>query len=99
MEIANGWIAFGLVMLVKSRTKFRGQAFLFFTAYYGLTRFLMEFLRGDDQRGGVGTMSTSQIIGLATLFASFVFGVILHRRAKANPEAAMTLGPGASKVG
>ncbi|MDD5306658.1 MAG: prolipoprotein diacylglyceryl transferase [Deltaproteobacteria bacterium] len=95
MEIANGWIAFGLVMLVKSRTKFRGQAFLFFTAYYGLTRFLMEFLRGDTQRGGVGAISTSQIIGLSTLLLSLVFSVILYRKAKADPVAAMALGPGA----
>jgi phosphatidylglycerol---prolipoprotein diacylglyceryl transferase len=95
MEILNGWIAFGLVMLVKSKTKFRGQAFLFFTAYYGLTRFLMEFLRGDTQRGGVGTISTSQIIGLSTLFLSLVAWFVLYRKAKADPVAAMALGPGA----
>jgi phosphatidylglycerol:prolipoprotein diacylglycerol transferase len=93
-EIANGWIAFGLTMLVRRKTTFRGQAFLFFTAYYGLTRSIMELVRGDTQRGGIGILSTSQLIGIVTLIASVVTWYFLSRRAKANPAAAMDLGPG-----
>ena len=95
MEIINGWLAFGLVMFVRTKTKFRGQAFLFFTMYYGLTRSLMEIIRGDTQRGGIGFLSTSQIIGIATFLASLAAWIYLAKRAKENPELAMDLGPGA----
>jgi phosphatidylglycerol---prolipoprotein diacylglyceryl transferase len=91
----NGWVALVLVMLVRKHSRFRGQAFLFFTAYYGATRALMEFIRGDTQRGGLGVYSTSQIVGGLTLVSSVVFWIILSRRAARNPKAAMTLGPGA----
>ncbi len=95
MEVLNGWLAFGLTLIVHKRARFRGQTFLFFTAYYGITRALMEILRGDTQRGGIGTLSTSQIIGITTLVASAAAWYILSKRAKADPEAAMALGPGA----
>ncbi len=94
MASANGWFAFALIMLVRRHIRFRGQVFLFFTAYYGLTRSLMELLRGDVGRGGVGAFSTSQIVGLATLAASLVAYGILSRREKRDPEAAMFLGEG-----
>ncbi|MCP4602157.1 MAG: prolipoprotein diacylglyceryl transferase [Proteobacteria bacterium] len=95
MEVANGWIAFGLAMLVRSKTRFRGQAFLFFTAYYGVTRTLFEIIRGDTQRGGIGIFSTSQIIGITTFVGSAIAWYILSKRAAADPVAAMALGPGA----
>jgi phosphatidylglycerol:prolipoprotein diacylglycerol transferase len=95
MESVNGWFAFGLVMLVRKHLRFRGQAFLFFTAYYGVTRFLMEFLRGDVGRGGLGEWSTSQIVGMSTFAAAAVAYVFLFLRAAKNPGAAMSLGPGA----
>lgn len=90
----NGWIAFGLVMAVRKRLQFRGQAFLFFTAYYGLTRTLKEFLRGDVGRGSLGDWSTSQIVGMATFGAALIAYTILFMRAKRNPAAAMDLGLG-----
>lgn len=96
LEVANGWIAFAIAMLVRRRTRFRGQAFLVFTMYYGATRALMELLRGDVGRGGLGALSTSQIIGLATLAAAAVAYFLLARRAAADPVAAMALGPGAA---
>ncbi len=95
IEVANGWIIFGLTLLVRSKSKFRGQAFLFFTAYYGITRTLMELVRGDTQRGGIGIMSTSQIVGITTFLAAVTAWIILSRKAAANPTAAMSLGPGA----
>jgi len=94
MEIINGWLAFGLTMLVKSKTRFRGQTFLVFTAYYGITRTLFEMLRGDTQRGGIGILSTSQIVGISTFLAAAVAWFFLAKRAKANPQAAMSLGQG-----
>ncbi len=94
LEVANGWIAFGLTLLIHKKARFRGQAFLFFTAYYGVTRALFEIIRGDTQRGGIGIFSTSQIIGVTTLTAAAVAYYFLARHAKANPVAAMSLGPG-----
>jgi len=96
MEVANGWIAFAIAMLVRRRTRFRGQAFLVFTMYYGATRSLMELLRGDVGRGGLGAFSTSQIIGIATLIAAGIAYYVLSKRAALDPVAAMALGPGAS---
>jgi phosphatidylglycerol:prolipoprotein diacylglycerol transferase len=95
MEVANGWLAFIIVMLVRKHTKFRGQAFLTFIAYYGVTRTLMEIIRGDTQRGGIGTVSTSQIVGIVTFLIAAAVWFVLAKRAKKDPEAAMSLGPGA----
>jgi phosphatidylglycerol:prolipoprotein diacylglycerol transferase len=96
MEVLNGWIAFAITMLVRRRTRFRGQVFLVFTMYYGATRSLMELLRGDVGRGGLGALSTSQIIGIATLIAAGVAYYVLSKRATLDPIGAMALGPGAS---
>jgi len=95
MEVANGWIAFGILMLARPRTRFRGQMFLLFTIYYGVTRALMELLRGDTGRGGLWEFSTSQIVGIATFLAAAAAWVVLSRRAARDPAAAMALGPGA----
>jgi phosphatidylglycerol:prolipoprotein diacylglycerol transferase len=94
LEVANGWIAFIIVMLMRKYTTFRGQAFLVFIGYYGITRTLMEMIRGDLQRGGIGVVSTSQLVGIATFLGAAAVWYVLAKRAKANPEAAMSLGPG-----
>ncbi|MCU0662717.1 MAG: prolipoprotein diacylglyceryl transferase [Myxococcota bacterium] len=98
MEVVNGWIIFGLCLLVRRYSKFRGQAFLFFTIYYGITRTLMEMLRGDTQRGGVGELSTSQIVGVGTALAAAMAWVIMARAAKKDPVAAMAITFGSSPV-
>jgi phosphatidylglycerol:prolipoprotein diacylglycerol transferase len=87
----NGWLAFALVMLVRRKRRFRGQVFLVFTAYYGITRSLMEILRGDVGRGGIGALSTSQIVGIATFAASLAAWVMLKKRADRSSEEAMRL--------
>jgi phosphatidylglycerol:prolipoprotein diacylglycerol transferase len=96
MEVLNGWIAFAITMFVRRRTRFRGQVFLVFTMYYGATRALMELLRGDVGRGGLGLLSTSQIIGITTLAAAAISYYVLSKRAALDPIGAMALGPGAS---
>jgi phosphatidylglycerol:prolipoprotein diacylglycerol transferase len=55
-----------------------GRRFLAYVAGYGLLRSLIELLRGDEGRGVVGALSTSQ--GLAA--ASIVLAAVVVRSAK-----------------
>jgi phosphatidylglycerol---prolipoprotein diacylglyceryl transferase len=61
----NGFLGFVVLMLVFPYRKFRGQVLLLFLAYYGVTRFLVELLRGDKIRGTTTLglpLSTSQFV-------------------------------------
>lgn len=69
-----------LVIFTLKRRK--GYTTLFvYMMVYGVERFLLEFLRGDEIRGFLGLLSTSQWISLA-LIAAGVTGLILERRRK-----------------
>jgi len=48
-----------------------------FLMYYGLSRFLIEFLRGDEDRGMYfnGLVSTGQVV----MIGFFVAGVLVYR--------------------
>jgi phosphatidylglycerol:prolipoprotein diacylglycerol transferase len=105
----NGLILLGVVMAARRWRKFRGQALLAFGLYYGLSRFFLEIVRDDNQRGTLGPpflgpfgglnghLTTSQLIAVFTAVACIVGWIYLARKAKADPEAAMSLGPGAEK--
>lgn len=73
--LLNGLLLFGLLLFLLRRRKFPGQVFLAFVFLYGLTRGLIEFLRGDAVRGlwFDGLMSTSQIIALSAVVLAAVF--------------------------
>ena len=76
MASANGLIALGILLLMRKRCVFTGQLFLIFVMYYGITRMLIEFIRGDSGRGVLIGLTTSQWIGLT----SFVIAVIIYWR-------------------
>lgn len=62
-----------LLYWVDKRKKFHGQILLLFFAIYAFNRFLIEFIRGDVDRGVYfdGMISTSQITGV--VFLVFIF--------------------------
>lgn len=62
---------------VRTRKSFNGQVLVAFLGLYSLGRFVVEFLRAD-QRGGLGGLSTSQIISLMVALLAWV----LYRRLK-----------------
>lgn len=67
MMSLNGFVCFALLMLWLPYRRFRGQMMLFFLGYYAITRFLVEFLRGDKIRGTstLGLpLSTSQVVSV-----------------------------------
>lgn len=62
-------IAFLALAVVQPRKRYDGQVFAAFLVMYAVARFLLETLR-DDDRGGLLTLSTSQLIGLGLVLAA-----------------------------
>lgn len=74
-SMINALIMWGVILYVYKHKKFHGQVLCAFLMYYGVSRFLIEFLRGDTDRGMWlnGMLSTGQI----TMFFTFILGVCL----------------------
>jgi phosphatidylglycerol:prolipoprotein diacylglycerol transferase len=68
-------IAAFLMLFLHERKRYDGHVFLAFVGLYAAARAVLEFLRSDD-RGGLGLLSTSQLIGIGLIVAA----VWLHRK-------------------
>lgn len=53
-----------------------------YLVFYSIGRFVLEFFRGDLERGSVGTLSTSQFIAIFTLIAGVLIVVIAKKQNK-----------------
>lgn len=81
-----------LTFWLHPRKRYDGQVFLGFVAGYAALRFVLEFFRADD-RGGIGALSTSQIVGLLLVALAW----LLHRRLARRAEASMISGMEAAR--
>jgi phosphatidylglycerol---prolipoprotein diacylglyceryl transferase len=82
-ESLLGFVLFPLSIWALKRRKFTGQAFLLMVPLYAVGRFLLEFIRGDTDRGTVFGLSTSQFVGVVLIVA--VIGLYLWRRNLGTP--------------
>src|SRR5262249_43817692 len=92
-ESLLGLMLLGACLLVLRYRKIDGMAFLTFVLGYGVVRFRLEFIRDDEQRGSLGSWSTSQIIAVGSSAAGVVLFLFLRDRARrerlAEAEAAV----------
>jgi phosphatidylglycerol---prolipoprotein diacylglyceryl transferase len=86
-ESLGAMILFAYLMWRLKRKHFAGQIILEYLCLYAALRFVIEFFRGDDDRGFVlhGLLSTSQFIGILTMLGSAVAFFILRRRHREMP--------------
>jgi phosphatidylglycerol:prolipoprotein diacylglycerol transferase len=77
-------IAALMMFVVHPRKRFDGAVFVAFLGAYALLRFVLEYYRADD-RGGIGPLSTSQLIGLAVAGACVFLFRYLKQRSVAVP--------------
>jgi len=83
-ESMLGFALFPLALYLVKKRKVTGQAFLILVCCYAVGRFLLEFIRADNDRGTVfGVLSTSQFIGLV-LFP-LAIGMLIWRLKKGDP--------------
>lgn len=71
------FLHFGLLLWISGKKKADGQVAAGYLIFYSLGRFVLEFFRGDLERGSVGLFSTSQFISLFTLAAGIGLAVFL----------------------
>ncbi len=73
----NAIVMWAVFFLIYRRRKFYGEIISAFFIYYGISRFIIEFTRGDEDRGiwFDGSLSTGQI----AMLISFIGGVILWK--------------------
>ena len=79
-----------LLFLIATERKgrpFPGRTFWGYMLLYGISRFIIEFYRGDV-RGTIGMFSTSQFVSLLIVPISIIMLFILGRRPQPAPHAA-----------
>ena len=80
---------FFLIFYDKKLKKRDGEVTAWYLILYSAGRFILEFWRGDLIRGSVGTLSTSQFIGIFTLIAGIVL-LVLRRKSKPADDGRQT---------
>lgn len=58
------FLHFAVLILIAKKKKADGQVAACYLIFYSIGRFVLEFFRGDTERGSVGILSTSQFIGI-----------------------------------
>jgi phosphatidylglycerol:prolipoprotein diacylglycerol transferase len=77
-------ILFLLLALERRGRPFPGRTFWGYLILYGISRFVIEFYRGDP-RGTIGPLSTSQFVSVIVVPLSIVMLVLLSRRPAGAP--------------
>lgn len=78
----NSLAILGILALAYRRKRFHGQIMMLYLMLYGVTRFLIEYVRGDAIRRFVieGVLSTSQFLSILVVAASVATYVAMARR-------------------
>ena len=79
-------VILGLLLALERRGRgFAGRTFWTYMLLYAITRFAIEFYRGDA-RGMVGALSTSQFVSVILAPVSIMMLVLLARRVTPDPK-------------
>lgn len=89
-QLISSFLNFGhffVLIWFAGRKKAEGQVASLYVILYSIGRFIIEFFRGDLERGSVGSLSTSQFISIFTLLAGIAAFVYCTKK---NPVAAVS---------
>ncbi len=79
----------GILLVLYRRKRFHGRIITVYVMLYAVTRFFIEFVRGDAERGFVleGRLSTSQFLAILLTAAAAIAYAWLAKRHRASGEA------------
>ena len=73
MSSALNFLHFFILVAVSRHTKKTGTVAKLYLILYSIGRFLLEFLRGDNERGYIGPLSTSQLIAIPVFTITIIW--------------------------
>ncbi len=73
-------VLFSVLLVLFTKGKLQGRLMAFYLCAYAVLRFILEFFRGDEIRGHLLFLSTSQWISLLTLMGVGIYFFISHRK-------------------
>jgi phosphatidylglycerol:prolipoprotein diacylglycerol transferase len=77
----NGLFIFLVLVALRRIKRFEGQIFWTYVLLYGVSRFVLEYFRGDERGMFLqGMLSTSQLFGLIMVVIAIAMVIILRRR-------------------
>jgi len=79
IQSLDGFLLFSFLYWLYPRRKFAGQSVALYFAIEGVSRFLVEFLRGD-KRGQAAGLATSQWIGIGMVVTGAAVWMLAARR-------------------
>ena len=78
---------FFLLLYIARHKKADGQVAACYLIFYSIGRFVLEFFRGDLERGSVGNLSTSQFISIFTVLAGMLTWFLAEKMNKSEKRA------------
>ena len=90
LSSALDFLNFLVLVLLAKKKKAEGQIAGLYLIFYSVGRFGLEYLRGDLERGSVGSLSTSQFIAIFTLAGGLLLYFGTAFLAKKNIKAFVT---------
>ncbi len=84
LEAALNFIIAIIIFYLLEKQKLKGQAFYFYLSLYAVVRFFDEFLRGDEIRGFIFGLSTSQFISIFVEIFALVMLFLISRKKKTD---------------
>ena len=88
-QIYSGFLDFAhflLLLYVAKHKKADGQVAACYLIFYSIGRFVIEFFRGDIERGSVGVLSTSQFISIFTIVAGIILLLTVVKKQKQEAD-------------
>jgi len=78
-------IILGILLVTERKGRaYPGRTFWLYMLLYSVSRFIIEFYRGDDRGNPIGTLSTSQLISV--LLAPLAIAMLVYLARAVTPE-------------
>ena len=80
LSSAGDFLIFAVLYRIYENEKTRSETAAWYLILYSAGRFMIEFLRGDAERGSIGPLSTSQFIAVFVMAAGIIMLVMVRNR-------------------